>query len=606
MKELAKLKRHDAPLKAASKNGVSLTPPAYGLLFTDSKPVQKTENKTGIPDELKSGVESLSDIDMSDVKVHYNSSQPAQLNAHAYAQGNQIHVAPGQEKHLPHEVWHVVQQKQGRVKPTMQLKDKVNINDDVGLEREADVMGGKAISKTGIRESLPSASFDKRVKPSYVNSVSQLIPDKDNLYYNRLVKKSGPAVGVAQNVHLINYVLAPANAASVGVNVQAAVNAAVIAAGGPGLLNLMGLRNAINNGLAPSLAAIGQYGADTAHNAALTAILTANPFVNGIMQGNLHNAIPKQRGALPAAGALPAFPAGTDDRVLEAADVFNRATNMPAMLPPVAVNPIEAPHAAMDNNGQLDLGWAAARGNIVHEFGHHLENNLGPADFTTLHNFLTARTQLPLGGAAAMPALPPHMMGMRHDAGYFFEHHPGYQIDMPEINAGGMKGRRVPQTLLERVGHTLGTPYNYLKEKVGRVYHATPLRYFGLIGSGVKQQFGRLLSKVTGRREPRNWGGHGVENFFVHNANNQQLSYSTANHGFGTPWYTGSTEYLSTTTEFINRPSHFRELVKVDPLRVALFLYLANRPQYLAIRAAYVAANPPPAPDLNDLIHVVN
>jgi hypothetical protein len=79
------------------------------------------------------------------VKVHYNSSQPAQLNALAYAQGTDIHVAPGQEQHLPHEAWHVVQQAQGRVKPTMQMKDGVPVNDDVGLEREADVMGQKAL-----------------------------------------------------------------------------------------------------------------------------------------------------------------------------------------------------------------------------------------------------------------------------------------------------------------------------------------------------------------------------------------------------------------------------------------------------------------------------
>ncbi|MGY8938739.1 MAG: eCIS core domain-containing protein [Flavobacteriales bacterium] len=82
---------------------------------------------------------------MSDVKVHYNSPKPAQLQAHAYAQGNQIHLASGQEKHLPHEAWHVVQQKQGRVAPTTQLKGKVNINDNAGLEKEADVMGAKAL-----------------------------------------------------------------------------------------------------------------------------------------------------------------------------------------------------------------------------------------------------------------------------------------------------------------------------------------------------------------------------------------------------------------------------------------------------------------------------
>jgi hypothetical protein len=100
----------------------------------------KKENNTGMPDTLKAGVESLSGIDMSDVRVHYNSSKPAEVGALAYTQGTDIHVAPGQERHLLHEAWHVVQQKQGRVRPTMQLKD-VAVNDDMELEREADVMG---------------------------------------------------------------------------------------------------------------------------------------------------------------------------------------------------------------------------------------------------------------------------------------------------------------------------------------------------------------------------------------------------------------------------------------------------------------------------------
>ncbi|WP_293139206.1 DUF4157 domain-containing protein [Okeania sp. SIO3I5] len=115
---------------------------------TSLAPIQaketETANKTGLPDRLKSGIENLSGYSMDDVKVHYNSDKPAQLQAHAYAQGTDIHVAPGQEKHLPHEAWHVVQQKQGRVKPTMQLKVGVNVNDDAGLEKEADVMGKKA------------------------------------------------------------------------------------------------------------------------------------------------------------------------------------------------------------------------------------------------------------------------------------------------------------------------------------------------------------------------------------------------------------------------------------------------------------------------------
>lgn len=112
------------------------------------QPIQKKENNTGLPDNLKSGIENLSGYSMDDVKVHYNSDKPAQLQAHAYAQGTDIHLGPEQEKHLPHEAWHVVQQKQGRVKPTMQMKGKVNVNDDAGLEKEANVMGAKASQRT--------------------------------------------------------------------------------------------------------------------------------------------------------------------------------------------------------------------------------------------------------------------------------------------------------------------------------------------------------------------------------------------------------------------------------------------------------------------------
>ncbi len=98
----------------------------------------------GLPANLQSGIESLSGLPMDHVRVHYNSDRPAGLNALAYAQGSDIHVAPGQERHLPHEAWHVVQQAQGRVKPTFQMKAGVPINDQPGLEREADVMGRRA------------------------------------------------------------------------------------------------------------------------------------------------------------------------------------------------------------------------------------------------------------------------------------------------------------------------------------------------------------------------------------------------------------------------------------------------------------------------------
>lgn len=106
--------------------------------------VQKVENKTGMPNNLKSGIENLSGMNMSDVRVHYNSAKPASVGAHAYAQGSNIHLGPGQEKHLAHEAWHTVQQKQGRVQPTTSVNG-VAVNDSPSLEKEADVMGAKAM-----------------------------------------------------------------------------------------------------------------------------------------------------------------------------------------------------------------------------------------------------------------------------------------------------------------------------------------------------------------------------------------------------------------------------------------------------------------------------
>jgi hypothetical protein len=134
------------PLVQQLKSSPSLS--SIQLKESHSEPLHlpsAPDNQTGLPNQLKSGIEHLSGISLDDIKVHYNSSQPAQLRAHAFAQGTDIHIAPGQEKHLSHEAWHVVQQKQGRVKPTIQVNGNVPVNDDMGLESEADVMGAKAL-----------------------------------------------------------------------------------------------------------------------------------------------------------------------------------------------------------------------------------------------------------------------------------------------------------------------------------------------------------------------------------------------------------------------------------------------------------------------------
>lgn len=115
------------------------------------KPVQKMENATGMPDGLKTKMDSAFNTDFSGVKIHSNSDKATNVGALAYTQGTDIHFGPGQFKPdtskgrelLGHELTHVIQQEQGRVKPTTEVQG-IAVNDDPGLEKEADNLGRKA------------------------------------------------------------------------------------------------------------------------------------------------------------------------------------------------------------------------------------------------------------------------------------------------------------------------------------------------------------------------------------------------------------------------------------------------------------------------------
>ncbi|MCB9230097.1 MAG: DUF4157 domain-containing protein [Bacteroidia bacterium] len=149
--------------------GMSMRPPKFALT-TD--PVQKKEkeeqsgemegpsmdptaqrmaNPNGLPGTVQAKMENSFGADFSNVNVHQNSQSATDMGALAYTQGNDVHFAPGQFKPdtrsgqelIGHELTHVVQQRQGRVTPTTQAKG-LAVNDDRGLEAEADQMGAKA------------------------------------------------------------------------------------------------------------------------------------------------------------------------------------------------------------------------------------------------------------------------------------------------------------------------------------------------------------------------------------------------------------------------------------------------------------------------------
>lgn len=163
------------------------------------------KNTTGLPDSLRAGMENLSGHSLDDVQVHYNSAKPAQLQAHAYAQGTDIHIGPGQDEHLPHETWHVVQQKQGRVRATSQVNG-VPVNNHPALENEATAMGNKAIA---VPKSSPAPMFQANT-PSSQPTVQRML--------RRAVMGAGATYGafVANNVRQQGPAIADPQSAGTG------------------------------------------------------------------------------------------------------------------------------------------------------------------------------------------------------------------------------------------------------------------------------------------------------------------------------------------------------------------------------------------------------
>lgn len=131
-------------------------------------------SRRGLPAGLRTGIERLSGVSMDDVRVHYNSDKPREVGAAAYTAHTDIHVATGEEQHLAHEAWHVVQQKQGRVAADSRVGE-VAVNRNAGLEHEATRMGERAsrlgaVTPRAYGEVAPAA----RPSPTPAQPVRQL------------------------------------------------------------------------------------------------------------------------------------------------------------------------------------------------------------------------------------------------------------------------------------------------------------------------------------------------------------------------------------------------------------------------------------------------
>lgn len=105
------------------------------------QPKQQGPNLTGIPTQMKMDLERRSGLSFDDVRVHYNSDKPIRIGALAYTQGTQVYMGPGQERHLGHELGHVVQQKSFCIPPTSWINGQP-VNESPALECQAGILSG--------------------------------------------------------------------------------------------------------------------------------------------------------------------------------------------------------------------------------------------------------------------------------------------------------------------------------------------------------------------------------------------------------------------------------------------------------------------------------
>lgn len=138
------------------------------------QPKKKTADATGIPAPLKADFEAAYRLSLDDVRVHYNSGVPAQLQALACTQHPHIYIAPGQEKHLPHELGHIIQQKKHSIPATASVNGQ-RINDNPKLETGADRIAAGAAGYSRLLPVLSahaSISSDEKLSQAFAGNTA--------------------------------------------------------------------------------------------------------------------------------------------------------------------------------------------------------------------------------------------------------------------------------------------------------------------------------------------------------------------------------------------------------------------------------------------------
>ena len=126
-------------------------------LHADTEPISAPgrepahDDKTGLPDDVRQGMEEAIGGNFSSVQFVTESKKAEEVGALAFTQGKNVEFAPGQFKPdttaglelIGHELTHVDQQDKGTVEPTMEIGEML-VNDDKSKETEADDKGKAA------------------------------------------------------------------------------------------------------------------------------------------------------------------------------------------------------------------------------------------------------------------------------------------------------------------------------------------------------------------------------------------------------------------------------------------------------------------------------
>ncbi len=121
-----------------------------GDFFTP--PVQMKRNED-LPEDFQTKMESSFGEDFSNVKINKDSKDANELDALAFTQGNNIHFKNGEfdssskngQELIAHELSHVVQQRHRDI-GTTHKENNYDVNDNEGLEKEADINAKKAVN----------------------------------------------------------------------------------------------------------------------------------------------------------------------------------------------------------------------------------------------------------------------------------------------------------------------------------------------------------------------------------------------------------------------------------------------------------------------------